>query len=99
MLPVLAKIREELEELEDAVRDGASTERLDEEVGDLLFSVVNAARHGGVEADGALRRANLKFERRFRSMEAAADGQSLADMDAEQLDCLWEQAKSRESEG
>ncbi|MGI9323456.1 MAG: hypothetical protein ACR2PJ_07740 [Pseudomonadales bacterium] len=61
-------------------------------MGDLLFSCVNLARHLGVEPDGALRRANRKFRRRFRYMEDGA-GVALEDMSAEQLEELWEGAK------
>lgn len=74
--PVLDKVREEMVEIESEMAGSAEPQRLDEEVGDLLFAAVNLARHLKVDAEGALRRANRKFERRFRRMEelAAADG-------------------------
>ena len=88
------KIQEELEELEEAVgtRDAASIE---DEIGDLLFAVVNLARHVGVDAETALTGANHKFERRFRSMEAAIESEDL-DLRKETLESLelrWRKAK------
>lgn len=88
------KIEEELEELEEAVgtRDAASIE---DEIGDLLFAVVNLARHVGVDAETALTGANHKFERRFRSMEAAIESEDL-DLRKETLESLelrWRKAK------
>ncbi len=82
-----AKIDEELQEVEQAVTDA---DRI-EEVGDLLFSVVNWARHLGVDAETALRAANGKFERRFTAMEAADAGfagRTLAEQEA-----AWQHAK------
>ena len=74
---VLAKLEEETGELREAV-DGLpeAPERAEEELGDLLFTLANLARHLGADAEGALRRANLKFEQRFGYIEArlAADG-------------------------
>lgn len=86
-----AKIDEELAEIESAPDAAARVE----EAGDLLFAVVNYARHLGVDAEEALRRANAKFERRFRVVEEIA-GKSLATMNIDQLDELWEAAKSAE---
>jgi len=61
----------------------------------VLFSCVNLARHLGLDAESSLRNASGKFEQRFADMEviAAADNTTLAEMDQEQLDALWEQAK------
>ena len=88
------KIEEELEELEEAVgtRDAASIE---DEIGDLLFAVVNLARHVGVDAETALTGANHKFERRFRSMEAAIESEDLdlRKETLESLDLRWRKAK------
>lgn len=82
-----AKINEELMEVE-----AASGEAIAEEIGDLLFSTVNWARHLGVDAEAALRAASTKFEHRFRAMEASAGdafaGSSLADKEV-----LWQQVK------
>ena len=81
------KIDEELAEVEHAATDA---ERL-EEVGDLLFSVVNWARHLGVDPEAALRAANGKFERRFAAMEAADPG--FAERTLDQMEDAWQQAK------
>jgi len=86
-----AKIIEELAEVEAAGTDGAQHE----ELGDLLFSVVNYARHIGVDAEHALRDATAKFERRFNAVEQAHVG-SLGDLDIDELDRLWVAAKNRE---
>lgn len=91
---VLAKIREEIAELEDAAlsEDGDAVQ---EEVGDLLFAVANLARHLSVDPETALRDANAKFTRRFRHMEdhAAAAKSDLAGMGLERLEALWQEAK------
>ncbi len=93
---VRAKIHEELDELEAAVgtRSKASIE---EEFGDLLFAVVNLARHLDVDPENALTSANYKFERRFRDMEGAITktGKSLGDHTLESLDKAWRAAKKR----
>ncbi len=94
---VLAKIREETEEVAAELAAGAQPARLREEVGDLLFSVVNLARHLGVDAEGALRAANRKFERRFRAMEARLAGEGgVEQADSAQLDAAWEAVKGQE---
>ncbi len=92
---VLPKISEEVDELTDAMASDASAERVSEEVGDLLFSCINLARHLDVDADTALRTANLKFERRFRAMETAlaAQGRTLKASDVEEMEAAWSQAK------
>ncbi len=94
---VVEKVCEEARELVRAAvaMDAAAVE---EEVGDLLFSVVNLARHLKVDAETALRKANEKFERRFRAAERLAKerGQSLRDLSPEQLDALWNEVKSQE---
>jgi ATP diphosphatase len=90
------KIHEELDELDEAVgsRNSASVE---EEFGDLLFAVVNLARHLGIDPEKALTGANYKFERRFRDMELAvtADGKRFRDFNVESLDRHWRAAKKR----
>lgn len=83
-----AKIDEELREIDGAASD---TERA-AELGDLLFSVVNYARHLGVDPEAALREASTRFEARFRTVEGLA-GKPLADMDIDALEALWQQAK------
>jgi ATP diphosphatase len=86
-----AKIEEELAEVEAAESDA---ER-EEEIGDLLFAVVNWARKQGIDPEAALRAANTKFERRFKAMEAEA-GDAFASLDLDAQEALWAAAKSRE---
>jgi len=87
---VRAKINEELDELERAGPD----EREDE-FGDLLFTLVNHGRRLGLDPETALRRANAKFERRFRLMEGASEA-PLETLDLDALEALWQQAKRTE---
>ena len=82
-----AKIDEELAEI-----DAAAPDHVAEEIGDLLFSVVNWARHRGVDAEAALRDANAKFERRFAAMETRA-GESFAGLDLDAKEALWQAVK------
>ncbi|HEX2791169.1 MAG TPA: MazG nucleotide pyrophosphohydrolase domain-containing protein, partial [Steroidobacteraceae bacterium] len=92
---VRRKIDEELAEADAAIA-AAGREQIAEEIGDLLFTVANWARHLEVDAEDALRRAALKFERRFECMEqaAAARGLALNELTAAQWDELWRDAKS-----
>lgn len=92
---VMPKLHEETAELEHEVRVGGSSERLEHELGDLLFTCVNLARHLGVEPESALRAANGRFERRFRHMEALLreTGQQMESMQPGQLEQLWQRAK------
>jgi MazG family protein len=98
LAPVVAKIREEIDEIEDAVGGGAGPERLEDEVGDLLFAVTNLARHLGLDAEAALRRANAKFERRFRGVERrlAERGKTPGQSDLAEMDALWDAVKFEE---
>jgi MazG family protein len=91
---VRAKLDEELAEADAAVAAGDRSDTADE-IGDLLFTVANWARHLEVDPEDALRRAALRFERRFECMEASAErtGQSLSGLDAAQWQQLWDQAK------
>ena len=91
-----AKIREELDELEEAVGT-RSPESIEEEFGDLLFAIVNLARHLDIDPEKALSSANFKFERRFRDMETAlvSQGKSLQNEPLEELDQEWRAAKKR----
>jgi ATP diphosphatase len=91
---VLAKIREELAEIEAEI-DGASADRLEDEVGDLVFAAVNLARHLRVDADQALRRTNAKFVQRFGAIEAAlaAEGRKPAEASLDEMEALWQRAK------
>jgi ATP diphosphatase len=105
---VFAKLHEEIDEVRaefvalalapdaDVARD-----RLEDELGDLLFVAANLTRHGGVDFGGALRRANAKFERRFRRMEALAHAAAtpLESLDLAQQDALWNAAKAEERGG
>lgn len=93
---VRAKIREELDELEAAV-GSRSVASIEEEFGDLLFAVVNLARHLDVDPEKALTSANYKFERRFRDMESAIgdDGKTVKNQSLELLDKAWRAAKKR----
>ena len=93
---VLGKLSEEAAELADAQGTPA---RAAEEFGDLLFSLVGLARHLGIDPESALRSANSKFVRRFRSVESkiASSGRSLEDASLEELDAAWDEVKSEES--
>ena len=91
---VLAKLKEEIEELEKAIKEGRRTE-IEEEIGDLFFSLVNLSRHLGIIPDIALARTLAKFEKRFRSMEKKVRerGERMEDLPLEELDRLWEEEK------
>lgn len=93
--PALKKVGEEAAEITQALKDGESQERLEEEVGDLLFAVVNIARHLGVDAEVALRSGNAKFTRRFEFIESRvkSGGGDIAAQGLEKLDALWDEAK------
>ena len=95
-----SKVDEELGELDDALAAGAPADVVEGEVGDLLFALVNFARHLGVDAEAALRRSNEKFVRRFRHVERRLSEAGLAGNDAglEQMDAWWEEAKGAEGE-
>lgn len=88
------KVKEEIDEVEQEMKKG-STEGLEEEFGDLLFAVVNAARLYGVDPENALERTNRKFIKRFNHLEARAKemGRSLRDMSLAEMDALWDEAK------
>lgn len=88
------KCGEELDEIALALVEGTNDDRTDE-IGDLLFSCVNLARHAGIDAEQALRRANFKFETRFRELEnrLADNGQRVEDLNLAELDRLWETVK------
>jgi ATP diphosphatase len=91
----LAKVREELDEIE-AVAESNDKEKLAEELGDLLFAATNLARKFGIEAESALRDANLKFTRRFHYVEkrAAEDGVPLAEAGLDRLDGYWNEIRT-----
>ena len=92
--PVIAKLREEIDELEVEITAGATLDRMREELGDVLFSVVNLARHLQIDAAGALVSANSRFVQRFaRVCEQAGGAQHLRARSPDELDALWQQAK------
>jgi len=97
---VLAKIREEADEIEADIDAGRKREAA-AEVGDLLFAVVNLARHLDADSEGVLRATNQKFERRFASIERAlaARGKTPAQADLAEMDALWDAAKEAEKAG
>jgi MazG family protein len=95
---VRAKLEEELGELDDAAASGSPSAVADE-IGDVLFALVNLARQLGVDAELCLADATEKFTNRFRFLEAglASEGRSVAEATPEELDALWEEAKSVDS--
>jgi len=94
----LAKLHEELAEVEGAIAGGANNE-VAEEIGDLLFSVVNLSRISGVNPSMALGSAHLKFQRRFEGVKRLARERGLAIPGAslEEMDLLWDEVKRGES--
>jgi ATP diphosphatase len=94
---VLHKIREEADEIEAALDRGDAGELADE-TGDLLFALVNLARHVGADPEMALRGTNAKFERRFAFIERAlaTQGRSLETASLAEMDALWNEAKKTE---
>ena len=98
--PVLAKLAEEVDEVRAEFADGADPARLEDEIGDVLFVMVNLARHAKVDFSRALRHANTKFERRFRQMEqlATAEGGAFDERTLAEQERLWQRAKAIERE-
>ncbi|WP_255468383.1 nucleoside triphosphate pyrophosphohydrolase [Reyranella sp. CPCC 100927] len=98
--PVIDKIEEEIGELRVEVAAQASRERLQDEVGDVLFAVANLARHLKIDPEAALRATNAKFERRFRHIEnrLQADNRSPEAATLEEMEALWQEAKAAEAE-
>ena len=99
--PVIAKLHEEIEEVRVEFARGdveTNRERLQDEIGDILFVCANLARHAKVDTGAALRQANLKFERRFRAMEAlaASDGAALSALSLEDQEKYWVRVKRLE---
>ncbi len=95
---VLAKLVEEVDEVRAEFARGSGAARLEDEIGDVLFVLVNLTRHAGVDFSAALQHANAKFERRFRHMEqlARADGGDFAKLDLAAQDRLWQRVKQAE---
>lgn len=98
---VLEKLDEEVGELQDELTTGGGPDRLAEELGDLLFVVAQLARKLDLDPEAALRGANAKFERRFHHVEArlAAAGRQPDQASLEEMEALWQEAKSREKAG
>ena len=97
---VRAKLEEETRELAAAIADRERVpEAVDEELGDVLFTLANLARHLDVDAEGALRRASLKFERRFRAVEArlSSTGRTPEEAGADELERLWNEVKETDA--
>lgn len=94
---VCEKVQEELLEVKEALLT-KNNDKITEELGDLLFSVVNLSRHVDADAETVLRSANYKFERRFRIMEriVQAKGQNLTELTKEELNAVWDKVKSEE---
>ncbi|UPQ88396.1 nucleoside triphosphate pyrophosphohydrolase [Vibrio sinaloensis] len=97
--PVVEKVQEEIEEvLDEALQVSPEQEKVELELGDLLFACVNLSRHLGANPEVALNKANLKFARRFRQVEqkVAQSGRNLSDCSLEQLEDYWQQVKRLE---
>jgi MazG family protein len=92
---VIAKIREEVDEVAEALETAESAERVEEEMGDLLFAIANLSRKLHVDPEAALRKANNKFTARFTAMEAAIgeSGRRVQDLGLEQLEAEWQKIK------
>ena len=98
---VLEKVHEEISELEEVSKfesDSSNHSKIEEEIGDVLFSLVNLARHLGVNPEIALRRTNSKFTKRFKEIESVArkDGINLDEMELVQMEEAWDNAKKNE---
>jgi MazG family protein len=98
--PVFDKLAEEVDETREALASG-DADRIEDEIGDMLFVLANLARKAKVDPEAALRRANAKFERRFRWIEQtlAAQGRGPAQSDLAEMDRLWGEAKRVERGG
>lgn len=98
--PVLDKVYEELDEvMHEAQQAVVDQQKLEEEIGDLLFATVNLSRHLGHKAENALQAANRKFERRFRQVEEIVQqsGQQMQEATLEQMEAAWQQVKRQEN--
>jgi ATP diphosphatase len=97
---VLDKIREETQEIEEALAGGDKA-AIHEEIGDLLFVIANLARHVDAEPEGCLAAANAKFERRFKGIEAAleAEGRTAKEASLDEMEALWQAVKKAEKAG
>src|SRR2546422_4372786 len=96
---IFDKLQEEVKELKDVISaagDGGRRERLEDEIGDMLFVIVNIARYLKIDSESALKRANRKFKSRFQYMEGelAKQGKTLEQTPLEEMEALWQKAKS-----
>jgi XTP/dITP diphosphohydrolase len=93
---VWKKVEEEMGELEEVVREG-NADRIEDEFGDLMFSLVNYSRFLDVDPETALERTNQKFLKRFRYIEEVAtkQGKALTDMTLGEMDAIWNEAKKQ----
>jgi MazG family protein len=91
------KVIEEINEVKQELNNGQEKERMEDEIGDLLFSIVNAARLYDIEPETALERTNRKFIKRFKYLETVAleQGRSLKEMSLQEMEAIWQEAKSR----
>jgi XTP/dITP diphosphohydrolase len=94
---VWEKVEEEISEFREVSQQGASKEKLEDEFGDILFSLVNYARFVGVDPETALEKVNLKFKSRFEYIESNAP-KPLKEMKLGEMDALWNEAKRKEKE-
>jgi ATP diphosphatase len=96
--PFIAKIHEELVELQDEMANGSAPEKLEDELGDVLFAVIGLASHLKLDPERALRRTNRKFESRFRAIETAlfTSGKKMEEAGLDELETLWIKAKASE---
>ena len=96
---VVAKVREELNEVQHELdTEVQNKEKIEDEMGDLFFSCINLSRHAGLDAEQCVRKANLKFERRFRELEKIAinKGLQVNEINTDGLEKLWQEVKSTE---
>jgi len=96
MAPVLGKVEEEFGEFREALASG-DADHAEEELGDILFALVNVGRHSKISAENALRAATRKFERRFRYVEDKFSelGKDMREATLEEMDAYWEESKAR----
>ena len=95
---VLEKIYEELDEMKIEITKGSSKNKIENEIGDVLFSIINFARFLNIDPDEALERTNIKFIKRFSNMEFIIhqEKKNLEEMDLKEMDKYWEIAKKNE---
>lgn len=95
--PVIEKVQEELNEIKEVINTDNNQVALEEELGDLLFSVVNLSRHINVNAEEALRKGNKKFIKRFQCIEESvnSDGKKIDECSIDELEAYWQQAKKK----